>query len=158
MCKTHRYTEGMEPDESIALSLGIILGRGFRSDLYQELTADISDGLTKATYPLLSALQRANEPSSAASLAPVLGLDRSVISKQASELINAGLIATSAATHDRRQVLLTLTAKGQNAIKKTRRRLYLAIARHIAHWSSSEQELFAELLSRFTEAPLGKVD
>lgn len=148
----------MDPEESIALSLGIILGRGFRSDLYHELTADISDGLTKATYPLLSALHRANEPSSAASLAPVLGLDRSVISKQASELINAGLITTSAAAHDRRQVLLTLTAEGQNAIEKTRRRLNSAIARHIAHWTSSEQDLFAELLSRFTETPLGKVE
>jgi len=144
----------MEPTATIAISLGAILSRGFRSDLYVELTADIAEGLTQATYPVLSAIERAGEPVSAAGLAPTVGLDRSVISRRAATLIRAGLVTNATGAADRRQALLTLTPAGDDAIQMTRERLDVAIHRHIADWPESDQKTFATLLERFTASRL----
>ncbi|HXH35437.1 MAG TPA: MarR family transcriptional regulator [Plantibacter sp.] len=145
----------MQPAPSIAASLGLILNRSFRKDLHRELTVDVADGLSEATYPVLSALERANGPVSAATLAPLLGLDRSVVSRRAARLIDTGLITSTAGEGDRRQALLTLTVEGALAVQETRRRLDVAVARHIEGWTSSEREDFAVLLERFAGTPLG---
>lgn len=144
----------MDPVAAVATSLGVILGRGFRSDLYGELTVGVSEGLTEATYPVLSAIERAGEPVSAATLAPTLGFDRSVVSRRAATLISAELVANVIGAADRRQALLTLTPAGVDAIRVTRRRLEVAIHRHIIDWADSDQRAFAALLERFTAAPL----
>jgi len=146
----------MHPAPSIAASLGVIVSRGFRTGLYRELTADVAEGLSEATYPVISALERANEPVSAAALAPVVGLDRSVVSRRAATLIDAGLVTSTPGHGDRRQALLALTAAGARAVEETRRRLDAAVARQLQGWSSSEQEQFASLLARFTATPLGE--
>lgn len=144
----------MEPAAAVATSLGVILGRGFSKDLYGALTADISEGLTEATYPVLSAIEHAGEPVSAATLAPTLGFDRSVVSRRAATLISARLVANVIGAEDRRQALLTLTPAGIDAIQTTRRRLEAAIHRNLVDWPDSDQRAFAVLLERFTASPL----
>jgi len=148
---------GMDEASSIANALGIILTRGFRNGLYRDVTADITEGLSEATYPVLSALSRAVEPTSAASLATEVGLDRSVVSRRAGELIDAKLVTQESHPGDRRQALLSLTPAGQQAISEARRRLDVAIAQHISNWTPTDRGLFAALLVRFTETALDVV-
>ncbi|WP_412872120.1 MarR family winged helix-turn-helix transcriptional regulator [Curtobacterium flaccumfaciens] len=138
---------------TIANALGVILTRGFRTGLYATVTLDVAPGLTEANYPVLSSLARSGQPLSAASLAPDLGLDRSVVSRRATELIQAGLVAPQP-SRDRRQALLALTPRGIAAINEARRRLETAIAEHTSTWSEADRAALATLLSRFTATPL----
>lgn len=144
----------MSPAATIANALGVILTRGFRSGLYGSVTLGVAPGLTEANYPILSSLARAGEPLSAAALAPDLGLDRSVVSRRAMELIQAGLVVQQPGPGDRRQALLVLTPLGQSAIAEARRRLETVIAEHMSTWTEADRAALATLLSRFTATPL----
>ncbi|MCA5924349.1 MarR family winged helix-turn-helix transcriptional regulator [Curtobacterium oceanosedimentum] len=148
----------MDAAATIANALGVVLARGFRSGLYGSVTLGVAPGLTEANYPILSSLARSGEPLSAASLAPDLGLDRSVVSRRASELIQAGLVAQQPSPRDRRQALLTLTPRGRTAIDEARRRLETVIAEHTSTWSEADRAALATLLSRFTATPLAATE
>lgn len=148
----------MDPAATIANALGVILTRGFRSGLYGSVTLGVAPGLTEGNYPILSLLARSGEPLSAASLAPDLGLDRSVVSRRASELIHAGLVAQQPSPRDRRQALLALTPRGLEAIDEARRRLETVITEHTSTWSETDRAKLATLLSRFTATPLAETD
>ncbi|WIB00054.1 MarR family winged helix-turn-helix transcriptional regulator [Curtobacterium sp. MCBA15_012] len=148
----------MEPAATIANALGVVLTRGFRSGLYGSVTLGVAPGLTEANYPVLSALARAGEPRSAAALAPDLGLDRSVVSRRAAELVRADLVVQVPGPDDRRQALLTLTPSGTDAIAEARRRLEAVIADHTSTWTEADREALARLLSRFTATPLASTE
>lgn len=143
---------------TIANALGVILTRGFRSGLYGTVTLGVAPGLTEANYPILSSLARSDKPLSAAALAPDLGLDRSVVSRRAAELIQAGLVVQQPGPGDRRQVLLALTPRGHKAIAEARRRLEAVIVEHMSTWPEADRAAFATLLSRFTATPLATVN
>jgi DNA-binding MarR family transcriptional regulator len=110
--------------------------------------------LNETTYPVLSALARGGR-APAAALAHELGLDRSVVSRRAAQLTEAGLIAPEEDPDDARRVLLVLTDAGLAAVDTMRARLTDAIAAHLADWSASEQLRFARSLRRFASTPLG---
>lgn len=144
----------MSSSATIANALGVILTRGFRSGLYGSVTLGVAPGLTEANYPILSSLARSRQPRSAAALAPDLGLDRSVVSRRATELIQAGLVAQQPGPGDRRQALLTLTPRGHTAIAEARSRLETVIAEHTSTWPEADRAALASLLSRFIATPL----
>jgi len=144
----------MSAAATIADALGVVLTRGFRNGLYTSVTHGVADGLTEANYPVLSALARVGGARSAAALAPELGLDRSVVSRRAAELIRAGLLAQETDPDDRRQALLVLTPSGTDAVHEARLRLEAAIAEHVRTWADADQEALAVLLARFTATPL----
>ncbi|WP_179223268.1 MarR family winged helix-turn-helix transcriptional regulator [Microbacterium sp. Yaish 1] len=148
----------MSSAATIANALGVILTRGFRSGLYRAVTLGVAPGLTETNYPILSSLARSSEPLSAANLAPGLGLDRSVVSRRATELIRAGLVTQQPGPGDRRQALLSLTPRGRTAIAETRCRLEAVIADHTRTWSDAERATLAALLSRFTATPLAATE
>jgi DNA-binding MarR family transcriptional regulator len=154
VCELHTYARGMGSAATIANALGIVLTRGFRNGLYRSVTLGVASGLTEANYPILSSLARSGEPLSAAALAPDLGLDRSVVSRRATELIQAGLVTQRSDSGDRRQALLTLTPRGNAAINESRRRLETSISEQMSTWSEADRTSFATLLSRFTATPL----
>ncbi|MDV3123478.1 MarR family transcriptional regulator [Mycobacterium sp. 21AC1] len=141
----------MTPERTIADALGVLVGRAFRVNLYDELTADVAPALTPATYPVISAISRFG-PSTASSLADELGLDRSVVSRRAMTLVQAGLLHTTSRPDDKRQVLFELTDTGTECVHTMRLRLDAAVARHISQWTSPERADFASLLARFVEA------
>jgi DNA-binding MarR family transcriptional regulator len=143
----------MRDVEMIADQLGILLGRKFRAGVYGELTAGIADGLNEATYPVLSAISRNAAPTSARDLAADTGTDRSVVSRRASTLTNAGLIGTCEGP-DARAVYFILTSRGEQAVASMRRRLETVIEEHLRGWSAADVETFARLLGSFTRSPL----
>lgn len=136
--------------KDVADTLGLLLRRTTRARLYGRLTAGVHDGLDEATYPVMSGVSRFG-PLSAAQLAEEIGLDRSVVSRHASRLVEAGLLKRSPDPSDRRATLLALTDGGRRAIKIMRRRLADTFDAYLATWSPDEARSFAAGLRRFAE-------
>jgi DNA-binding MarR family transcriptional regulator len=134
----------------IAETLGQLLRRGTRARLYSRLTAGLDASLDEATYPVISGLARSG-PRSAAHLAEDIGLDRSVVSRHATRLAQAGLIERLPDPADRRAALLSLTGPGQQAVREMRERLAGAFDEYFAAWPPGEAARFAASLRRFTE-------
>lgn len=134
----------------VADAFGLLLRRTTRARLYKKLTAGVHDGLDESTYPVLSGLARFG-PLSAAQLAEEIGIDRSVASRHASRLEDAGLLRREPDPSDRRAVLLTLTDPGRQAVKEMRRRLANAFEAYLATWPRAEAQSFAASLRRFAE-------
>lgn len=145
-------TVGLE----IADALGLLLRRSARAHLYQDLTVEIAEGLDELTYPVLSGLARTG-PRSAADLAPEVGLDRSGVTRRASQLESAGLVRREPDPADRRASLLLLTDAGERAVAATRSRLAARIAASLDSWPPEEARAFARQLHRFTmDGPFGQ--
>jgi DNA-binding MarR family transcriptional regulator len=134
----------------IAETLGQLLRRGTRARLYSRLTAGLDASLDEATYPVISGLARSG-PRSAAQLAEDVGLDRSVVSRHATRLAEAGLIERLPDPLDRRAALLSLTGAGQQAVRQMRERLAGTFDEYFAGWPPGEAARFAASLRRFTE-------
>jgi DNA-binding MarR family transcriptional regulator len=132
----------------IAEALGVILQRGFRAGFYGPVTDELGGVVDRATYPVLSAVDRIG-PSSAAVLGVEIGLDRSVVSRRASRLVGAGLLTGIEDPADARATLLTLTAAGHKIVAQRRNRLAALMAARVADWDANDRSTFAELLARF---------
>ncbi|MEU9192356.1 MarR family winged helix-turn-helix transcriptional regulator [Streptomyces hundungensis] len=138
---------------AISDALGILLKRSTRTQLYRTLTAGMGDGVDELTYPILSGLARSG-PRSAADLAPEVGLDRSGVTRRASQLETAGLLRREPDPHDRRATLLALTDEGERTVRALRQRLSDHIEGSLASWPPGEAATFARLFHRFvTEGP-----
>ncbi|RYF61249.1 MAG: MarR family transcriptional regulator [Comamonadaceae bacterium] len=138
------------PATAVADALGTVLQRGFRNKLYAELTRALDESLDVSTYPVISAVARYG-PSSAGALASEVGVDRSVVSRRAGRLVQAGYLRTVTDGSDARFVLLELTPKGREAVTIMRERLSEAIARRLGDWPEASQEAFAQLLTCFVQ-------
>jgi DNA-binding MarR family transcriptional regulator len=146
-----RYGERVTtPGGEVAEILGQLLRRGTRVRLYARLTAGLNPALDEATYPVISGLARSG-PQSAAQLAADIGIDRSVVSRHATRLAQAGLIARLPDPSDRRAALLSLTGAGHRAVQDMRQRLAGAFDDYLASWPPGEAARFAVSLRRFTE-------
>jgi DNA-binding MarR family transcriptional regulator len=138
------------PGDEIAEALGVLFLRGTRARLYARLTTGLDGALDEATYPVISGVARLGQRS-AAQLAAAIGLDRSVVSRHATRLEQAGLIERRPDPSDQRVALLSLTARGQEAVQQMRQRLAGAFDDYLAAWPPGEAERFAAALRRFTE-------
>ncbi|MFI6470325.1 MarR family winged helix-turn-helix transcriptional regulator [Streptomyces sp. NPDC050516] len=139
--------------QEISDALGVLLKRSTRTQLYRTLTADVGEAVDELTYPVLSGLARTG-PRSAADLAPDIGLDRSGITRRATQLESAGLLRREPDPHDRRATLLALTEKGEQTVKALRQRLSDHIEASLASWPPGEAAAFARHLHRFvTDGP-----
>ncbi|MFG3281313.1 MarR family winged helix-turn-helix transcriptional regulator [Streptomyces sp. NPDC048111] len=137
----------------IAEALGVLLKRSTRSTLYRTLTSGLGEAVDELTYPVLSGLARSG-PRSAADLAPEVGLDRSGVTRRASQLEAAGLLRREPDPHDRRATLLALTEEGERTVDTLRRRLSEHIEAGLASWEPGEAATFARQLRRFvTDGP-----
>jgi DNA-binding MarR family transcriptional regulator len=137
----------------VAEALADLLRRASRARMYGMLTRGLDPALDEATYPVLSGLDRYG-PASAAALAGPVGLDRSVVSRHAARLTEAGLVARAPDPRDGRATLLTLTARGDAAVVETRRRLAARFDRYLADWPGEQAAAFAAALRRFTDEAL----
>jgi DNA-binding MarR family transcriptional regulator len=135
---------------TVAEALGLLLRRSTRARLYGTLTAGVGDALDESTYPVISALARFG-PRSAAQLSEEIGIDRSVVSRHASRLVEAGLLRRDPDPSDRRAALLSLTDAGRRAISEMRRRLADTFDAYLDTWLTDEAQSFATQLRRFVE-------
>ena len=138
------------PGSEIAEAFGLLLSRSTRARLYGALTAGLDSALDEATYPVISGLARFGTRS-AAQLAEEIGLDRSVVSRHAARLTQAGLLERAEDPADRRATLLVLTAAGQQVVRQMRERLAGAFDEYLATWPEEEARRFAASLRRFAE-------
>jgi DNA-binding MarR family transcriptional regulator len=138
------------PGSEIADALGRLLRRSTRARLYPRLTAGLGDSLDEATYPVISGLARYG-PRSAAQLAEDIGIDRSVVSRHATRLEQAGLIERLPDPADGRARLLSLTSAGRQAAGQMRQRLASALDEYLSAWPPGEAERFSARLRQFTE-------
>lgn len=146
----------MTTDETttIADALGAVLRRDFRSGLYEYLTANLHAAVDASTYPILSGLDRAGS-ASAATLGQHVGLDRSVVSRRASRLVEAGLVSSTPDPGDARASLLALEPVGTQIVATMRIRLIDALNQHLSSWGDADRRDFARLLDRFAgDGPL----
>lgn len=102
-------------------ALAPLLVRRFREELYTHLQPASPIALRDGTYPLLAAL--AHGPATAARVSERIGVDRTVISRQATVLIDAGLVARRVDPTDKRGHVLSLTPEGERCAQALSTRL-----------------------------------
>ncbi|MFP3989480.1 MarR family winged helix-turn-helix transcriptional regulator [Streptomyces sp. E11-3] len=137
----------------VAEALGVLLRREMRVQVYGELTRDVAEGVDEVSYPVISGLARRGR-CTAAELAGDVGLDRSVVSRRATALQNAGLLTRAPDPRDSRGTLLMLTPKGQEAVRTMRDRLAQLIGEHLSEWPPEEVAVFVKIFRHFVECGL----
>ena len=143
----------MEPSlgDRAADALGQLLNRQTRVGLYRSVTDGLDDlGVTPATYTVISGIARYG-PISAAALAPLAGVERSVASRYAARLADGGLIARAPDPADGRSSLLSLTVEGERIIALMRHRLAVELNRRMSDWPEGLAEAFVEGFERFVD-------
>jgi DNA-binding MarR family transcriptional regulator len=138
-----------DPVVHLADQIGRLLTRSNRAALYDGLTESV-DGVTATTYPVLSGLARTG-PTSVTRLAAVVGMDRTVVTKYAAQLHDAGLLSRTTGT-DRRSTELHLTDAGTAAVAVMRARLHDVLRAATGEWAHRDVEHLATLLERLLGA------
>lgn len=139
--------------ESIAATLATMLVRGFRESLYERIGRDAPIPIRDGTYPVLTGLR--DGPSTAAQLSRRIGVDRTVVSRQASQLVSAKLVHRAADPHDRRGGLLSLTDHGRSVADDLHREVSQVVWDAIREWRPPDRLAFAANLTEFASALVG---
>lgn len=139
------------PSEQVADALGLLLRRDVRQRVYGRLTDGLGEGVNEATYLVLSGLDRCG-PSTAKELADALGLDRSVVSRHASTLEAAGIVARDTDPRDARWTRLSLTTGGRKTVMVMRSRLTVLLDDFLGEWPPAAREQFAAMLTALTQS------
>ncbi|GAB7030326.1 MarR family transcriptional regulator [Streptomyces sp. NPDC021749] len=134
----------------VAAAIGALTLRATRAGLYGRLTAGVK-GVDATTYPVLSGLDRVG-PATATRLAEAIGMDRTVTTRYATRLQEAGLIARRPDPSDARATQLVLTAEGERAVAALREAMESFLAAEMATWPPGEAAAFAMRLERLTES------
>jgi DNA-binding MarR family transcriptional regulator len=134
----------------IAAAFGPLLLRQTRAQLYGRMTQGIA-GVDEATYPVLSGLARSGS-TTASRLGELIGLDRTVTTRHATRLEQAGLIGRASDPADARATILYLTPHGRNIVAAMRMRLEEIIDEALRSWTPAEADRFARDLSRVVSA------
>jgi DNA-binding MarR family transcriptional regulator len=113
-----------------------------------ELSAEFHPGLSLAAFTMLTQIQAASG-TRACDLADLYGLDKSTVSRQISELQNAGLISRDGERPGRRGYPLVLTADGQRQLKQEEARAQQRLAEVLAAWKERDITAFAGMIERF---------
>lgn len=101
----------------------------------------------RTSYALLSSL-REDGPQRLSTLAEVVRLDRSTVSRQLAALEQRGLVERRPDGHDRRSHLLALTEDGQQILQATRARRQRWLRDALVEWPERDRVRLAELLER----------
>ncbi|MFI1434474.1 MarR family winged helix-turn-helix transcriptional regulator [Streptomyces lydicus] len=134
----------------VAAALGALTLRATRAGLHGRLTSGV-EGVDATTYPVLSGLDRVG-PATATRLAEAIGMDRTVTTRYATRLQEAGLIARGPDPSDARATRLALTADGERAVRELRGAMESFLAEEMATWPPGEAGTFALRLEKLTEA------
>ncbi|MFI6055413.1 MarR family winged helix-turn-helix transcriptional regulator [Streptomyces violascens] len=134
----------------VAAAIGALTLRATRAGLYGRLTSEV-EGVDATTYPVLSGLARVG-PATATKLAEAIGMDRTVTTRYATRLQEAGLIARHPDPADARATRLVLTVEGERAVTALREAMESFVAEEMATWPSGEAATFAIHLERLTQS------
>lgn len=133
------------PIDSVRSSLERMLVRKFRESIYNQLGAGLAVELKDGTYPVLAGL--ASGSATATELAEHIGVDRSVVSRQAASLIEAGVVARDVDPRDGRAGLLRLTPFGAEIATQLANSSTRLVTSIMEAWPADDQSRFAKLLA-----------
>jgi len=103
--------------------------------------------LDRAQYLLLRVLE-ARGPTPTTTLADLLLLDDSTVTRQIATMEDAELVAREPNPNDRRSSLIHATRHGLTVMRKMRRMRLERIDRLVADWSGAERDSLAALLTK----------
>lgn len=106
------------------------------------------DGLEKAAHVLLAHLVEGG-PRRSGALADLVHSDPSTVSRQVSELVQAGLVERRPDPEDGRASVLAATAEGEQMSQRHRLARNETFATMLAHWPADDRERFIALFDRF---------
>jgi DNA-binding MarR family transcriptional regulator len=90
-------------------------------------------------------------PARLSTLAAVMSLDLSTVSRQVPALERQGWVVRTRDPEDHRAQLVELTAEGRSTLESVRRSRADVLARLLPDWTDAELQHFAGLLSRFND-------
>jgi DNA-binding MarR family transcriptional regulator len=142
---------GMMTTTTRASDMGVQLVRLVRNfkSLQAQMGHRARHGVDPSAYPVL--VQLVESPKRTTELATCLHADTSTISRQVTNLVEAGLVERTTDPEDRRATILVATAAGQAvfaAMKNDRDRL---LSQVLAGWSEPDVRALVKLLSRFND-------
>jgi DNA-binding MarR family transcriptional regulator len=110
-------------------------------------------GWTVLDRPAYQALWRIAEegPLRPTTLAGLLGVDLSVVSRQVRALEEAGLVTRSPDPLDARAALVRVTDNGQDAFDRTRGQRTEVLDEVLGEWSPEDRTQLVQLLTRFND-------
>ena len=136
---------GMEPALDVSRELGL-LARSLKG-LHHAVQADLGMRVELPASALLAALHERGELR-LSSLAEVLHLDLSSVSRQATALEREGWVSRTRDPADSRAALLSLTDRGQEVLDQLRSGRARYLRERLAGWSDDELRAFAAALHR----------
>ncbi|MDT8915513.1 MarR family transcriptional regulator [Amycolatopsis sp. PS_44_ISF1] len=143
---------GRADAQVIAGAIGALVLRANRMHLYDELLGGHGGdggvaGVDRATYPVISGLARIG-PCTTSELADQIGLDRTVASRHATRLQQAGLLARQPSPDDLRSTVLRLTPEGERCVQALRTRLEDLVLAALPDWPPERTHRFAHDLGQ----------
>jgi DNA-binding MarR family transcriptional regulator len=111
-------------------------------------TVPVEPGLDRSALMLLIPL-RHEGPMRLRDLAHAKGADPSTVSRQAAQLVRAGLVSSEADPSDGRARRLALTEEGVAACRRMTQARGAAIAEALCAWSNRDLSTFTELFREF---------
>lgn len=135
---------------------GFLLRRAHQIGVSLFMEEAANEGVTTTQYGLMYIL-RARPGLDQASLARLIGLDRSTTGLVLGKLEEAGLVARDAAIDDRRRKVLNLTTKGQTMMRRLAEPARRAQEKVLKPFTASERTQFLALLTKFVDAYNGAV-
>ena len=113
-----------------------------------KMTVPVEPGLDRSALLLLAPLQH-HGPMRLRDLALARGADPSTVSRQAAQLVGAGLVSSEADPADGRARRLALTEVGLAACRRMTEARAAAIAEALGDWSDEQLTTFARLFREF---------
>jgi DNA-binding MarR family transcriptional regulator len=107
----------------------------------------VHPGLQVLSFNVLSALVRLG-PTHAGEVGELLNLDKSIISRQATQLEELGLLERQRDSEDRRATYLAATEVGIERITKVREAEQAVLYDNLRDWDVDDLDKLAELLAR----------
>jgi len=104
--------------------------------------------LDRAGYWTLVRLDEADGPVRLSDLAAAMELDLSTVSRQARQLVEAGLVTRQADPDDGRAARLALSERGCAVLDEVRRARRDVLRRTLSSWGASERSQLASAISR----------
>jgi DNA-binding MarR family transcriptional regulator len=116
-----------------------------------DLARQVDEGLEAAAYGLLGLLADGGDVR-AADLADRLGLDKSTVSRQVTQMESLGLIQRVPDPQDGRARLIHITDEGRSRVRQLRAARGRWFGEALEHWPAADVDTLAVLLKRLNES------
>jgi DNA-binding MarR family transcriptional regulator len=117
----------------------------------------VHDELDRASYLLARTLDWTG-PTSVKSLADLLGLDPTTVTRQVAAMERSGLLHRRPDTVDRRRRLVAITAKGSEKMRAVQAARHDYVDGLLSVWALSQQNAFGALLASFNDELARRID